>query len=116
MAGRSQAGSRRAIIVGGSMGGLLTALLLHRAGWRVDVYERIGSELSGRGAGIVTHQAAVRRSRARRGQRGRRIARCPGAGPARVRPRWRGRWRVSAAAGPDELGQTLCPVAGGAAR
>ena len=57
MAGRSQAGSRRAIIVGGSMGGLLTALLLHRAGWRVDVYERIGSELSGRGAGIVTHQA-----------------------------------------------------------
>src|SRR4051794_35094752 len=56
MAGLSQAGRRSAIIVGGSMGGLLTGLLLHRAGWRVDVYERIGSELSGRGAGIVTHQ------------------------------------------------------------
>lgn len=46
---------RRAIVVGGSMGGLFAALLLTRAGWRVDVYERIGSELAGRGAGIVTH-------------------------------------------------------------
>jgi 2-polyprenyl-6-methoxyphenol hydroxylase-like FAD-dependent oxidoreductase len=38
------------------MGGLFTALLLHRAGWRVDVFERIGGELAGRGAGIVTHE------------------------------------------------------------
>jgi 2-polyprenyl-6-methoxyphenol hydroxylase-like FAD-dependent oxidoreductase len=30
-------------------------LLLRRAGWQVDVYERIGAELGGRGAGIVTH-------------------------------------------------------------
>ena len=49
-------GTRRAIIVGGSMGGLFTALLLRRAGWQADVFERIGSELSGRGAGIVTHK------------------------------------------------------------
>lgn len=45
----------RAIVIGGSMAGLFTGLLLSRAGWRVDVFERIGSELSGRGAGIVTH-------------------------------------------------------------
>lgn len=45
----------RAIIIGGSMGGLFAALLLRRAGWDVAVYERIGSELAGRGAGIVTH-------------------------------------------------------------
>jgi 2-polyprenyl-6-methoxyphenol hydroxylase-like FAD-dependent oxidoreductase len=37
------------------MAGLFIALLLRRAGWRVDVYERIGAELAGRGAGIVTH-------------------------------------------------------------
>jgi 2-polyprenyl-6-methoxyphenol hydroxylase-like FAD-dependent oxidoreductase len=48
-------GRPRALIVGGSMGGLFTALLLLRRGWAVDVYERISSELGGRGAGIVTH-------------------------------------------------------------
>jgi len=37
------------------MGGLFTALLLRRAGWDVAIYERNGLELSGRGAGIVTH-------------------------------------------------------------
>lgn len=45
----------RAIVVGGSLGGLFAALLLRRAGWHVDVFERVGAELSGRGAGIVTH-------------------------------------------------------------
>ena len=45
--------SRRALIVGGSMSGLLAALLLKRAGWDVDVFERVESELAGRGAGIV---------------------------------------------------------------
>jgi 2-polyprenyl-6-methoxyphenol hydroxylase-like FAD-dependent oxidoreductase len=35
------------------MSGLLAALLLQRAGWDVDVFERVESELSGRGAGIV---------------------------------------------------------------
>jgi 2-polyprenyl-6-methoxyphenol hydroxylase-like FAD-dependent oxidoreductase len=44
---------RRALIVGGSMSGLLAALLLERAGWDVDVFERVESELAGRGAGIV---------------------------------------------------------------
>lgn len=51
---------RRAVIVGGSMGGLFAALLLRRAGWQVDVFERVGGELAGRGAGIVTHDELFR--------------------------------------------------------
>jgi 2-polyprenyl-6-methoxyphenol hydroxylase-like FAD-dependent oxidoreductase len=39
------------------MSGLFTAILLTRAGWRADVYERADGALSGRGAGIVTHAA-----------------------------------------------------------
>jgi 2-polyprenyl-6-methoxyphenol hydroxylase-like FAD-dependent oxidoreductase len=46
---------RRAIVVGGSMSGLFAAILLRRAGWHAEIYERAASELSGRGAGIVTH-------------------------------------------------------------
>ncbi|MCC8979078.1 FAD binding domain-containing protein [Bradyrhizobium acaciae] len=45
----------KVLVIGGSMAGLFAALLLRREGWNVDVYERIGSELAGRGAGIVTH-------------------------------------------------------------
>ncbi len=46
---------RRAIVIGGSLCGLLTANLLRRDGWKVDIYERVADELAGRGAGIVTH-------------------------------------------------------------
>jgi 2-polyprenyl-6-methoxyphenol hydroxylase-like FAD-dependent oxidoreductase len=46
---------RRALIIGGSLGGLLTACLLRRDGWQADVFERVPEALSGRGAGIVTH-------------------------------------------------------------
>ncbi len=56
---------RRALVVGGSLGGLFAANLLLRAGWDVHVYERVGEELAGRGAGIVTHPelfAALARS------------------------------------------------------
>ncbi len=35
------------------MSGLFAGLLLRRAGFEVDIYERVESELSGRGAGIV---------------------------------------------------------------
>jgi 2-polyprenyl-6-methoxyphenol hydroxylase-like FAD-dependent oxidoreductase len=46
---------RKAIVAGGSMAGMFAANLLHRAGWQVDVYERVAGELEGRGAGIVAH-------------------------------------------------------------
>jgi 2-polyprenyl-6-methoxyphenol hydroxylase-like FAD-dependent oxidoreductase len=46
---------RRAIAIGGSMSGLFAAAFLRRIGWDVDVYERSGVELVGRGAGITTH-------------------------------------------------------------
>lgn len=42
----------KAIVVGGSVGGLMAALLLHRAGWDVTVYERAVGDLAGRGAGL----------------------------------------------------------------
>jgi 2-polyprenyl-6-methoxyphenol hydroxylase-like FAD-dependent oxidoreductase len=60
------AGSKggRALVIGGSMSGLLSALLLRRAGWEVDVYERVGSEMSGRGAGIVAQAELIERLRA----------------------------------------------------
>ena len=45
----------RIAIVGGSIAGLFAGVLLRRAGWRVDIYERSGTELSSRGAGIVVH-------------------------------------------------------------
>ena len=59
------AGSRtgRAVVIGGSMSGLLSGLLLRRAGWAVDIYERVESELSGRGAGIVAQAELIERLR-----------------------------------------------------
>lgn len=47
--------NKTAIVIGGSLGGLLAANMLHRSGWDVNVYERVAEELEGRGAGIVTH-------------------------------------------------------------
>ncbi|MET0278723.1 MAG: FAD binding domain-containing protein [Pseudorhodoplanes sp.] len=44
---------RRAIVIGGSMSGLFAGLMLRAAGWRVDIFEKVEGELSGRGAGIV---------------------------------------------------------------
>jgi len=45
----------RAVVVGGSLGGLIAANLLWRAGWDVEIHERAADPLAGRGAGIVTH-------------------------------------------------------------
>ena len=53
----------RAVVIGGSMSGLLSGLLLRRAGWSVDIYERVESELSGRGAGIVAQYELIERLR-----------------------------------------------------
>jgi 2-polyprenyl-6-methoxyphenol hydroxylase-like FAD-dependent oxidoreductase len=55
--------TRRAVVIGGSMSGLLSGLLLRRAGWDVDIYERVESELSGRGAGIVAQYELIERLR-----------------------------------------------------
>jgi 2-polyprenyl-6-methoxyphenol hydroxylase-like FAD-dependent oxidoreductase len=55
------AGQRRALVIGGSMSGLLAGIMLHRRGWAVDIYERVGSELSGRGAGIVAQAELIAR-------------------------------------------------------
>ena len=41
------------------MSGLLAALLLRRHGWEVDVFERVESELAGRGAGIVAQPELI---------------------------------------------------------
>jgi 2-polyprenyl-6-methoxyphenol hydroxylase-like FAD-dependent oxidoreductase len=54
-----QTTNRRALVIGGSMSGLLAALLLRRHGWDVDVFERVENELAGRGAGIVAQPELI---------------------------------------------------------
>ena len=44
----------RALVIGGSLGGLFAANFLKRIGWNVTVYERATAELSERGAGLGT--------------------------------------------------------------
>ena len=56
--------SARILIVGGSLGGLFAANLLHRAGHEVRVLEKAGMSLDGRGAGIVTHSGLLAALRA----------------------------------------------------
>src|SRR2546421_808848 len=43
---------KRALVIGGSMSGLLAALALRQHGWRADVYERVAEPLAGGGAGM----------------------------------------------------------------
>ncbi len=49
----------RAIVIGGSLGGLFAANLLADLGWEVEVYEKVGDDLAARGAGIGTHLPLV---------------------------------------------------------
>jgi 2-polyprenyl-6-methoxyphenol hydroxylase-like FAD-dependent oxidoreductase len=51
----------RALVIGGSMSGLLAGIMLDRRGWQVDIFERVGSELAGRGAGIVAQGELIAR-------------------------------------------------------
>jgi len=41
------------------MSGLLAGLMLRRGGWTVDIFERVESELAGRGAGIVAQPELI---------------------------------------------------------
>jgi 2,6-dihydroxypyridine 3-monooxygenase len=50
----------RAVVIGGSIGGLTAALLLRDLGFTVEVYERSSTALSGRGSGIVLQPDTVR--------------------------------------------------------
>lgn len=58
--GRHDYSGRRALVVGGSIGGLTSALLLRRLGFDVSVYERTPTSLDGRGGGIVLQPATLR--------------------------------------------------------
>ncbi|MDG4668451.1 FAD-dependent monooxygenase [Mycobacterium sp. 236(2023)] len=50
----------RAIVIGGSIGGLTTALLLRRLGFDVAIFERTPTDLDGRGGGIVLQPDTLR--------------------------------------------------------
>jgi 2-polyprenyl-6-methoxyphenol hydroxylase-like FAD-dependent oxidoreductase len=50
---------KRAIVIGGSLGGLFASILLQKADWDVDVYEKSTHELESRGAGIVLQPEVV---------------------------------------------------------
>src|SRR6202158_1866037 len=45
----------KAVIVGGSVGGLFIGHMLLRQGWAVEVFERVAGGLESRGAGIAGH-------------------------------------------------------------
>jgi 2-polyprenyl-6-methoxyphenol hydroxylase-like FAD-dependent oxidoreductase len=46
----------RALVIGGSVGGLFAANLLRTIGWEVTVFERARGDLAGRGAGLGIHE------------------------------------------------------------
>lgn len=50
------AGPPRALVIGGSLGGLMMASALRAAGWQADVFERSGEALTSREGGIVLQQ------------------------------------------------------------
>jgi 2-polyprenyl-6-methoxyphenol hydroxylase-like FAD-dependent oxidoreductase len=50
---------KRALVVGGSLGGLIVAHLLRSIGWDAVVFERNAEELAGRGVGLGTHPPLI---------------------------------------------------------
>jgi 2-polyprenyl-6-methoxyphenol hydroxylase-like FAD-dependent oxidoreductase len=51
--------ARRALVIGGSLGGLFAAQLLRSAGWDAVVFERNEEKLTGRGVGLGTHPQLI---------------------------------------------------------
>ena len=49
----------RAVVIGGSLGGLFAAHMLHHIGWDVAVFERTAGDLAGRGSGLGTSDAML---------------------------------------------------------
>ena len=50
---------RRALVIGGSLGGLFVGNLLRQIGWEVDIFERSAHDLDSRGGGIVLQPDVV---------------------------------------------------------
>src|ERR1051326_1214935 len=50
---------RRALVIGGSLGGLIAAHLLRSTGWDAVVFERNEEELASRGGGLGTHPQLI---------------------------------------------------------
>src|SRR5437868_3622967 len=55
---------KRALVIGGSLGGLFAANLLADLGWEVDVYEKVMDDLAARGASHRRRRPARSRARA----------------------------------------------------
>jgi 2-polyprenyl-6-methoxyphenol hydroxylase-like FAD-dependent oxidoreductase len=55
----SRARRPRAIVIGGSLGGLFAGNMLRHVGWDVDIYERSAGDLDSRGGGIVLQPDVV---------------------------------------------------------
>lgn len=51
--------ANRAIVIGGSLGGLFAGILLRSIGWEVDIYERSPRTLDSRGGGVVLQPEVV---------------------------------------------------------
>src|SRR5438270_10004407 len=51
--------TRRALVIGGSLGGLFAAHLLRSEGWDATIFERNPEDLTGRGAGLSTHPPLI---------------------------------------------------------
>ncbi len=50
---------KHAIVIGGSLGGLFTGIMLRSIGWDVDIYERSAQALDSRGGGVVLQPDVV---------------------------------------------------------
>lgn len=50
---------KQAIVIGGSLGGLFTGIMLRSIGWDVDIYERSDQALDSRGGGVVLQPDVV---------------------------------------------------------